>query len=235
MTRKKKPPQNPKRQQITDSNGWTHISRSRKPINFSPEKNNNTPSPAEIPNGQTLLDLQKSHTHYREQWLPSTCYQNLQTILKTDFTSSFPSFKRIDRCITLGLGSLSNGRRSSWWELVFLESVLDFLSPSPITEEEEEEEARNKREKSHNEKLQIFIQDPVFNDLDVAFFQTLGFTALSDPEAFDHITPSTFLFAPHLEIEVYERALEKAKPRLCVGTDLGECLDRYVSFPSCSS
>lgn len=226
MTRKKKAPQYPKRVEITDSDGWTHISRSHKktthtPHSLSSEKN--TLSPAEIPKGQTLIDLQKSHAHYRKHWLISTCYQNVQTLLQKDLLPSFHSPKIIDRCVILGLGSLSNGRVSSWWELVFLESMLEFLSFHPIAEEVKEE-----TENSLSERSQIYIQDPVFNDLDVAFFKSLGFTVLSDPEAFDYISQSTFLFAPHLEIEVYVKALEKAKPGLCVGTDLGECLDRYV-------
>ncbi|KAL9005945.1 MAG: hypothetical protein Q9188_001310 [Gyalolechia gomerana] len=225
MTRKEKPPSYPKRQQFTDSDGWTHISRSHKPTRI----NNSFPpehklKPAEIPQGQTLLDLQNSHTHYLEQWLPSPYHQNLRTLLLNDLPSSLRSRERIDRCIVLGLGSLSNGRRSSWWELVFLESVLELLFLS----------ASSERETSSDWELKIYVQDPVFNDLDVAFFKSLGFIVLSDPEAFDYISPSTFLFAPHLEAEVYVRALKKAKPGLCVGTDLGECSDRYVSYPNIS-
>lgn len=75
------------------------------------------------------------------------------------------------------------------------------------------------------EKFGIYVQDPVFNDMDAAFLKSLGYVVLSDPEAFDCITPSTFLFAPHLELAVYVRALDKAKPRLCVGTDIEEYLD----------
>ncbi|KAL8945070.1 MAG: hypothetical protein Q9216_000054 [Gyalolechia sp. 2 TL-2023] len=220
MTRKKKPPSHPKRQQITDSNGWTHIRRSHKPTRIN---NNSFPSdrkfvPAEIPHGQTLLDLQKSHSYYRGQWLSSPCHQNLQNLLQNDLPSSLRSPEAIDRCIILGLGSLSNGRRSSWWELVFLESVLDFLSLSSSTG----------KERMQDERLQIYIQDPVFNDLDVAFFRSLGFIILSDPDAFNHISPSTFLFAPHLEIEVFVKALEKARLGLCIGTNVTECMDRYV-------
>lgn len=74
----------------------------------------------------------------------------------------------------------------------------------------------------------IYVQDPVFNHLDNTFLKSLGYTVLSDPEAFDFITPSTFLFAPHLETWVFAQALDKAKPRLCVGTVMEECLNRYV-------
>lgn len=123
----------------------------------------------------------------------------------------------MDSCIILGLGSLSNGRRSSWWEFVFFEIVVEtlFLSPNP------------KVDKKHD-KFKVYVQDPVFNDLDRAFLQSLGYVVLADPEAFKFITPSTFLFAPHLEVQVYVDALGRAKPRLCVGTVIEECLNRYV-------
>lgn len=53
------------------------------------------------------------------------------------------------------------------------------------------------------------------------------YTVLADPLAFNEITGSTFLFAPHLEVDVFARALGGIRmPRLCVGTDLNECLDR---------
>ncbi|KAL8932203.1 MAG: hypothetical protein Q9211_006461, partial [Gyalolechia sp. 1 TL-2023] len=137
-----------------------------------------------------------------------------------DLPSALRSRERIDRCVVLGLGSLSNGRRSSWWELVFLESVLDFLSLSSSAE----------NEGPHDERLPVYIQDPLFNDVDIAFFNSLGFIVLSHPEAFEHMSTSTFLFAPHLELEVYRRTLKTAKPRLCVGTDLGECTDRQSNY-----
>ncbi|KAL9024749.1 MAG: hypothetical protein Q9196_006282, partial [Gyalolechia fulgens] len=174
------------------------------------------PIPTEIPRGQTPLDLQNSHTRYRKQWPSSPCHRNLQTLLQNDLPSALRSRERIDRCVVLGLGSLSNGRRSSWWELVFLESVLDFLSLSSSAE----------NEGPRDERLPVYIQDPLFNDVDIAFFNSLGFIVLSHPEAFEHMSTSTFLFAPHLELEVYRRTLKTAKPRLCVGTDLGECTDR---------
>ncbi|KAL8717800.1 MAG: hypothetical protein Q9225_004997 [Loekoesia sp. 1 TL-2023] len=224
MTRKKKPPPHPKRQEITDSEGWTHIRRSHKKTylnnSFTSPK---TLLPAEIPKGQTLLDLHASHAHYRKQWLSSPYHQTLQTLLQNDLPTSRRFQNTIDRCIVLGLGSLSNGRRSSWWELVFLQTILDFLSlpsSSPIIS----------KNPPPDKQFTIYIQDPVFNDLDSAFLKSLGYTVLSDPEAFDHITQSTFLFAPHLEVDVFVKALGRAKPRLCVGTDIGECLDRYVQL-----
>ncbi|KAL8924002.1 MAG: hypothetical protein Q9208_004286 [Pyrenodesmia sp. 3 TL-2023] len=222
MTRRKTRPQQPKRIQVTDSEGWTHISRSGKRVSInhaSTAKQKLVPS--EAPEGQTLLDLQNSHAHYRDHWLSSPCHEALQKLFQTELPSTLLSRKCVDRCIILGLGSLSNGRRSSWWELVFFETTVETMfssSPGQVNQKHDE--------------LQIYVQDPVFNDLDTAFLNSLGYAVLPSPEAFKHITPSTFLFAPHLEIPVYMEALSGPKPRLCIGTAIEECLDRYLNhFP----
>ncbi|KAL9596145.1 MAG: hypothetical protein Q9219_006006, partial [cf. Caloplaca sp. 3 TL-2023] len=221
MTRKKKPPPRPKRREITDADGWTHISRSNthRPTYLSNASSSSQKVfPAEIPSGQTLVDLETSYTHYRQQWLSSSYCQTLLDFFQNNLPASFHSGSQkgtIDRCVVLGLGSLSNGRRSSWWELVFLETVLHFLSTPNAADS-----------KPPGSGFQVYVQDPIFNHMDATFLQSLGYTVLPDPESFDHITSSTFLFAPHLEVEVYVRALDKAKPALCIGTDIGECLDR---------
>ena len=59
---------------------------------------------------------------------------------------------------------------------------------------------------------------------------------VKDPEAMGMIGEGTFLFAPHLEVGVFARALEGAEkgkgegkggkgPWLCVGSDLGGYVD----------
>ncbi|KAL8901020.1 MAG: hypothetical protein Q9207_005413 [Kuettlingeria erythrocarpa] len=219
MTRRKKKPQQPKRIQITDSEGWTHVSRSGK----KPNINNASITeqklvPSETPKGQTLLDLQDSHAYYRDQWLSSPCHKALQELLQADLPSPLRSRRCVDRCVILGLGSLSNGRRSSWWELVFFETFVEALASSSVAQVGQK----------HDE-LKIYVQDPVFNKLDAAFLESLGYVVLPSPDALAYITPSTFLFAPHLEIAVYMEALSGSKPRLCIGTAIDECLDRYLN------
>lgn len=70
------------------------------------------------------------------------------------------------------------------------------------------------------------MQDPIFNALDIAFFERIGYTVLATPQAFlpSIFTLTTFLFAPHLEWEIYIRALRVARPGICVGNDVREYL-----------
>ncbi|KAL8737898.1 MAG: hypothetical protein Q9181_001235 [Wetmoreana brouardii] len=222
MTRKKKPPSQPKRHQFTDSSGWTHIVRDLKDTHITnsslPSRNKDKLQPAPIPPGQTLLDLQKTHALYRSRWLSSPCYQHIHRLFVDDVLTQIGGRAKIDRCVVLGLGSLSNGRTSSWWELVLLETVLEFLlSSSPPSTPQSE--------------LKVFLQDPILNAFDQAFLSSLSrnYTILPHPLAFAEITDTTFLFAPHLELEIYAKALSQVmQPNMCVGTDLRECVDRWA-------
>ncbi|KAL8853491.1 MAG: hypothetical protein Q9221_001650 [Calogaya cf. arnoldii] len=279
MTRKRKPPKQTKRLEVTGPDGWTRITKGLKNVHLktSPRLAN---QPPEIPPNQTLADLEKTHARYRTQWLSSPCYQDIQKLFLDGIipalTSSGKSNGKIDRCVMLGLGSLSNGQRSSWWELVFLESVLSLLfpssssssSPSALSISSPSSQDTNSSDSNHhplgangtpissNEnptaaaaaaaaaadeptlesdlnppptpKTPIYIQDPIFNPQDISYLQsTLGYTVLQHPSAFSHLTPSTFLFAPHLEIELYARALSGG-PQLCVATDVTECIDQLM-------
>ncbi len=54
-------------------------------------------------------------------------------------------------------------------------------------------------------------------------------SVVEDPDAFERIDKGTFLFAPHLEVGVFARALEgKGEgegPVVCVGSDVGGYVD----------
>ncbi|KAL9579521.1 MAG: hypothetical protein Q9212_005062 [Teloschistes hypoglaucus] len=227
MTRKKKPAPKLKRVEITDSDGWTHITKGLKNTHLTTSSlpcSGTKIQPAPIPSGQTLTELQKTHAHYRTQWLASPSQQQIHDLFVREVLPSLNdpvAVKKqgIDRCVVLGLGSLSNGGRSSWWELVFLETVLSLLQPaaSDTSSGPQDEGAPP---------IEIMIQDPVLNVMDHTFFSSLGYTVLADPMAFDEITESTLLFVPHLEVNVYAEALSKARPIMCAGTDVREYIDK---------
>jgi len=65
----------------------------------------------------------------------------------------------------------------------------------------------------------IWFQDPLFNDVEVAFLTHLGYKVLQDPEARSKMTSSTFLFAPHCEHSVVTQHLQGCLPALYVGND----------------
>ncbi|KAL9641321.1 MAG: hypothetical protein Q9204_000115 [Flavoplaca sp. TL-2023a] len=260
MARKKKPQKQNTRLQVTGPDGWTHIIKGLKSVHLNKRSTRLANQPPEVPPNQTLADLWKTHAKYRNQWLSSPSYRDIQRLFLEEVIPALTSAEkkdngRIDRCLMLGLGSLSNGQRSSWWELVFLESVLALLFPSSssiaisnnlvdtpaptptanesITTHSSSSPLPSSPPKAHltTPPIPIYIQDPIFNPLDIAYLsESLNFTVLNHPAAFSEITPSTFLFAPHLEMELYARALGartgQSGPRLCVGTDVMECIEQ---------
>ena len=75
----------------------------------------------------------------------------------------------------------------------------------------------------------VYMQDPIFNRLDEEFLRSdRGYTVLANPEAFAKLTPTAFLFAPHLEWPVYIHALQVVVPALCIGNRVTEYLDHHL-------
>ena len=69
----------------------------------------------------------------------------------------------------------------------------------------------------------IYLQDPVFNALDIEFLRLKGFTVIGTPASDDLISLSTFLFIPYGgivgKISVNFRA-DPVYPPLYIGNDL---------------
>ena len=58
-------------------------------------------------------------------------------------------------------------------------------------------QAKNK----HDDKIQVFIQDPRFTKLDMEFFRSMDITVLDDPGAEAQVGDRTVVFSPCLEWE----------------------------------
>lgn len=63
----------------------------------------------------------------------------------------------------------------------------------------------------------VYLQDPVFNHLDIELLQSLGYTVLETPSAFQQMTTNTFLFDPHVDWKLTARAVSVADPCLRIG------------------
>ncbi|KAL9118615.1 MAG: hypothetical protein Q9187_004836 [Circinaria calcarea] len=66
----------------------------------------------------------------------------------------------------------------------------------------------------------VYFQEPVFNALDEELLQSKGYTVVLDPEVFNLMTETTFMFAPCNEWSVVESAIDMAYPALFIGNDL---------------
>lgn len=79
----------------------------------------------------------------------------------------------------------------------------------------------------------IYLQDPVFNALDIEFLQLRGFTVIETPASDDLISLSTFLFIPYGEIRGQIRvecSADPVYPPLYIGNDLREHSEYHVYY-----
>jgi len=87
-------------------------------------------------------------------------------------------------------------------------------------------QAEDHRTRGQDKIQSVIFQDPAFNEVDIEYLHGLGFKVVSTPSAFDYIDSKTFLFAPHLESNIYAMALERGSPALSVGSEVATLLDR---------
>ncbi|KAL9133775.1 MAG: hypothetical protein Q9175_005047 [Cornicularia normoerica] len=78
--------------------------------------------------------------------------------------------------------------------------------------------SRNAMKTKHDIRDVVF-QDPSFRPVEIQFLDSLGYTVLDDPDAFDMMSPSTFLFAPYCPDIVTYKALKSSFPALYIGND----------------
>lgn len=125
----KKPNQQPKRVEVTDSSGWTHIIKGSKSqrdqLQIKPMAHL---KPQEIDPALTEERLHSLLGKYTREWEESECFGKVKTMLEQQAMNS--DKVNITSCVCLGLGSVAgiDGAKASWYELVALISILDILS-----------------------------------------------------------------------------------------------------------
>ncbi|KAF3395946.1 hypothetical protein F1880_006837 [Penicillium rolfsii] len=210
-----------KRLQVTDDDGWTHVTSSnnvRRVLHKTRTKANGQDldaqatapdsleknasgepelvlGPAEAPARLTLEELQAQYRGYREKWMASETWTRLEAQLKERIVSA-----QVDAVVCVGLGSPSGFLRGGWvdrrvvsmYQLAALESIAQWLSDKSST---------------RNIPIPIYAQDPVFNTLDKALLASLNMTVLTHPAAFTRLNRRTLLFCPGAERKHLEQLL----------------------------
>lgn len=125
---------------------------------------------------------------------------------------------RLTKCICLGLGnfnivpskkdaSQSSGQpRRSLHQLAILIVMLQILVDGHSIQE-------------------VYFQDPAFTKVEKKFLQSLGYTVLEDPAAFEKMSASTFLFAPFNGYDVACSAFAVSFPALFIGNSPAKVLE----------
>ncbi|KAF3760036.1 hypothetical protein M406DRAFT_222847, partial [Cryphonectria parasitica EP155] len=157
------------------------------------------------PNRRPQLSADEIRADYNDissQWLSSGCHATLSNLVR-DNASSHAGVRRAV-CLGLGAfdpedGSLLAQRRSHIQLAAFL-TIVQIL----------EEEGKGK--------IECIYQEPRFAQPDKDFIASLGGKVLDSPASYDLIDETTMVYGIHLYRDVWNAALDKSLPAMCVGT-----------------
>ncbi|KAJ6034945.1 hypothetical protein N7499_002161 [Penicillium canescens] len=241
-SRRTKRPQ--KRTQVTDDNGWTHVTSGgnvRRVMRSRPDSTNGAftdPSfepvlaPAEAPSRLTITELQTQYREHSEKWEGSETWVKLAGVLEKKLrekgseqassspgstsSRSEPAYGPVDAIVCIGLGSPSGFLRDGWTDRrsVSMYQLAALVSIKDMVTAQTEETSH-----SQIHPIKVYAQDPVFNHLDKTLLADLNIEVLTHPQAFTHITHNTLLFCPGAEKKHLELLLP-SKPWLVFGGPL---------------
>ena len=132
--RKKKKHKLGKRVELTDSDGWTHVTRGgrREPPAIEEKRFKELVGDHQAAHASdmTLEELQRLHSQVNDAWRASHCYRELMTAITEKVLTRDMA---IDKAICTGLGNVSVSgpflsRAKSMYQLVAFESVIELLS-----------------------------------------------------------------------------------------------------------
>lgn len=126
-TSRNKKPMQPKRAQVADEDGWTHVIKGSRSYNRKPPSANLRREPPAIPAGFTLEKVQQQYESYRDEWEASPCHNRLEAMLDTGIRG----VERPEICnaVCLGLGSMFDPehKKHSFFQFAAFRTILRAL------------------------------------------------------------------------------------------------------------
>ncbi|KAI9657434.1 MAG: hypothetical protein M1821_003116 [Bathelium mastoideum] len=170
---RRKKPEWDKARVVTTSDGWsTVISTRAKPVKELFQDHNSGPKPVDP--DVTVEVLDKDFLKAKSRWQQSQGVQTLQRVAESRRNL------KIDKAICFGLGSMSCSQAVRSTHLLQLAAFTDMASLLQST----------------GKPIQLYLQDPAFNHVDVEFLQYLGIHVIDSEEGFAQITKDTCVFLP---------------------------------------
>ncbi|KAJ5647437.1 hypothetical protein N7490_003809 [Penicillium lividum] len=252
-TRPKRPnPSTQKRLQVTDDNGWTHVTtgnnarrtmRGTKSSKNAPSSEQGTTeaqdrdlepvlSPAEAPGRLTLEELQRQYVAHREQWTGSSTWIKLEKILDEKIqellarTELDSESKSVDVDVDVDrIVCIGLGSPSGFLRDGWVDRRSVSMYQLAALERIKERFA------AHFTSIPVYAQDPVFNNLDRALLEGMGIMVVEDPVGFESVTRNTLLFCPGAERKHLELVLP-SNPGFVFGGPLenteSEVIEKFV-------
>ena len=241
-TTRRRVPSIKKHRHVEGDDGWTHVVRGPRKGDCSEQAMLPAltfPSLEGMIEGQDrisrsivrkgLTDEKVCHliSNAARQWTESSSHAHVKQVFEARLDNL-----EISSCVCLALGSFTaddfHGRpQVSLHQLAAFEIMLQILSTFPSDNARRGHSYCLERKHKIDE---IYFQDPCFNDLDEKVLRLRGYSVLQRPAALDHITSTTFLYAPCAIWSSLISVFQVAYPSLVATNDIKQHLqDRYVS------
>ncbi|KAL2013679.1 hypothetical protein VTN00DRAFT_1204 [Thermoascus crustaceus] len=215
-SRRKKTQARPKRLEVADEDGWTHVTTAAHVPRKAFRELDGELLPAEAPARLNIDELKKQYNAHKQRWENSSSWDALKRALQNPATRCV---REIDNVVCIGLGSPSGFLRGGWvdrrsvslYQLAALASILEYFEANVEVNIKE-----------------VSAQDPVFNDLDKELLQSLGITVVEHPKAFNVVNERTLLYCPGAETAHLAQILPSS-PALLFGGPLDSTSEEAIA------
>jgi len=192
-----------------EKDSWTYVAKKRRPGAYR-KRNTHTPPTAKsdvhAPQATrdsylTVAEIKADHQRIKEQWLASSCCENLKKLITSRATHCVSS-----TAVCLGIGSFDppdgswQVKRRTHAQLAAFQTVVDILhehTDAPI---------------------RCIFQEPYFTPADRDFLGGMNYEIVDSPQGYKTVDEHTFLYGIHLYKDTYSDAIASHIPAIFIGT-----------------
>ncbi|KAK7974364.1 hypothetical protein PG989_016212 [Apiospora arundinis] len=195
---------------LQEKDSWTYVTKKHRPGAYRKPKTH-TPSAAKSdanappqPARDSYLTVAEIKTDYkkiREQWLSTSCCDNLKKLIISKITDGVPS-----TAVCLGIGSFDppdgswQVKRRTHAQLAAFQTVVDIF-------------------KQHaGAPIRCVFQEPYFTPADVDFLKGMDYEIVDSPDGYKSVDKDTFLYGIHMYKDTYSDAIASHIPAIFIGT-----------------
>lgn len=149
----------------------------------------------------TVDEIKADHQRIKEQWLNSSCCQNLKKLI-----ISRESDKVVSTVVCLGIGSFDppdgswQVKRRTHAQLAAFQTLVELLNERAT------------------EPIRCIFQEPYFTPADREFLEGMAYEIVESPHGYKSIDEHTFLYGIHMYKETYSDAIADHIPAIFIGT-----------------
>lgn len=188
-----------------------------------------TPSKPRTTGLRSVEEIEREYETVKQRWEETGSAEKLRGAMKTERARIGKA--KISSAVCFGLGTFDpedgawGQKRMSFIQLAAFLVMVDELSMSLLFHRRCSDRhiiLTSSVEKGTDDTIQCVFQDPICTQSDKDFLSKMGHKAVDAPAGIDSIDEDCFFYAVHLYRPVYAAVVQKALPKIFVGTDFAE-------------